>query len=169
MTTKNTVALTAVLTISGITTTQAENIETNDSVFDNVTLKNVSIVGTKVNKHNLTPSSVSVMGSHQIQTNQIGNIEDLSSQLPNIFIPEYGSRQTTPIIMRGIYSKVKGTAVGYYVDGMPHFELSAFNADMLDVKAIEVFRGPQGTLYGRNTIGGVINVYNYTPFDYQGT
>lgn len=54
MTTKNTVALTAVLTISGITTTQAENIETNDSVFDNVTLKNVSIVGTKVNKHNLT-------------------------------------------------------------------------------------------------------------------
>jgi hypothetical protein len=40
MTTKNTVALTAVLTISGITTTQAENIETNDSVFDNVTLKN---------------------------------------------------------------------------------------------------------------------------------
>ena len=169
MTTKNTVALTAILTISGITTTQAENIETNDSVFDNVTLKNVSIVGTKVNKHNLTPSSVSVMGSHQIQTNQIGNIEDLSSQLPNIFIPEYGSRQTTPIIMRGIYSKVKGTAVGYYVDGMPHFELSAFNADMLDVKAIEVFRGPQGTLYGRNTIGGVINVYNYTPFDYQGT
>ena len=47
MKTKKTVALTAVFTISGITTTQAGNIETNDSVFDNVTLKNVSIVGTK--------------------------------------------------------------------------------------------------------------------------
>lgn len=169
MTTQKTWALTAVFAISGLTTIHAEGFEANDSVFDNVTLKNVSIVGTKVNKHNLTPSSVSTVGSYQIQTNQIGNIEDLSSQLPNIFIPEYGSRQTTPIIMRGIYSKVKGTAVGYYVDGMPHFELSAFNTDMLDVKAIEVFRGPQGTLYGRNTIGGVINVYNYTPFDYQGT
>ena len=162
-------ALTAVFTVSGLTSVHAEDFEANDSVFDNVTLKNVSIVGTKVNRHNLTPSSVSTVGSYQIQTNQIGNIEDLSSQLPNIFIPEYGSRQTTPIIMRGIYSKVKGTAVGYYVDGMPHFEISAFNTDMLDVKAIEVFRGPQGTLYGRNTIGGVINVYNYTPFDYQGT
>ena len=162
-------ALTAVFTVSGLTSVHAEDFEANDSVFDNVTLKNVSIVGTKVNRHNLTPSSVSTVGSYQILTNQIGNIEDLSSQLPNIFIPEYGSRQTTPIIMRGIYSKVKGTAVGYYVDGMPHFELSAFNTDMLDVKAIEVFRGPQGTLYGRNTIGGVINVYNYTPFDYQGT
>ena len=47
--------------------------------------------------------------------------------------------------------------------------IKRFEIDMLDVKAIEVFRGPQGTLYGRNTIGGVINVYNYTPFDYQGT
>ncbi len=162
-------ALTAVFTVSGLTSVHAEDFEATDSIFDNVTLKNVSIVGTKVNRHNLTPSSVSTVGSYQIQTNQIGNIEDLSSQLPNIFIPEYGSRQTTPIIMRGIYSKVKGTAVGYYVDGMPHFEISAFNTDMLDVKAIEVLRGPQGTLYGRNTIGGVINVYNYTPFDYQGT
>lgn len=162
-------AMTAILIVSGATAIKAENNEVNDSVFDNVTLKNVSIVGTKVNKHNLTPSSVSVMGSQQIQVNQIGNIEDLSAQLPNVFIPEYGSRQTTPIVIRGIYSKVKGTAVGYYVDGMPHFELSAFDTDMLDVKAIEVFRGPQGTLYGRNTIGGVINVYNYTPFDYQGT
>ena len=169
MTTQKLMALTAVFTVSGLTSVHAEDFEANDSVFDNVTLKNVSIVGTKVNRHNLTPSSVSTVGSYQIQTNQIGNIEDLSSQLPNIFIPEYGSRQTTPIIMRGIYSKVKGTAVGYYVDGMPHFEISAFNTDMLDVKAIEVFRGPQGTLYGRNTIGGVINVYNYTPFDYQGT
>lgn len=169
MTTQKLMALTAVFTVSGLTSVHAEDFEANDSVFDNVTLKNVSIVGTKVNRHNLTPSSVSTVGSYQIQTNQIGNIEDLSSQLPNIFIPEYGSRQTTPIIMRGIYSKVKGTAVGYYVDGMPHFEISAFNTDMLDVKAIEVLRGPQGTLYGRNTIGGVINVYNYTPFDYQGT
>ena len=169
MTTQKLMALTAVFTVSGLTTIHAEDIETNDSVFDNITLKNISITGTKVNKHNLTPSSVSVIGSQQIQNYQIGNIEDLSSQMPNIFIPEYGSRQTTPIIMRGIYSKAKGTTVGYYVDGMPHFELSAFNTDMLDVKAIEVSRGPQGTLYGRNTIGGVINVYNYTPFDYQGT
>ena len=110
MTTQKTWALTAFFAISGLTTTHAEDFEANDSVFDNVTLKNVYIVGTKVNKHNLTPSSVSTVGSYQIQTNQIGNIEDLSSQLPNIFIPEYGSHQTTPIIMRGIYSKVKGTA-----------------------------------------------------------
>ena len=60
-------------------------------------------------------------------------------------------------------------AVGFYVDGIPHFETSAFDANMLDLRAVEVFRGPQGTLYGRNTIGGVINLYTPTPFEYQGT
>ncbi len=147
---------------------QAENLEA-DSIYPHHDLNEVVITRYKINRHNLTPVSVSTIGRAQIQAQQVTDIADMSALIPNFFIPEYGSRQTTPIAIRGVMSKVKGTAVGFYVDGVPHFETSAFNADLLDVTAIEVYRGPQGTLYGRNTIGGVINVYTHTPFDYQGT
>ncbi|MBM6993381.1 MAG: TonB-dependent receptor [Prevotella sp.] len=140
-----------------------------DSIYPHQNLDEVVVTRYKINRHNLTPVSVSTIGKAQIQAQQVTDISDMSALMPNFFIPEYGSRQTTPIAIRGVMSKVKGTAVGFYVDGVPHFETSAFNADLLDVTAIEVYRGPQGTLYGRNTIGGVINVYTHTPFDYQGT
>ena len=140
-----------------------------DSIYPHQELDEVVVTRYKINRHNLTPASVSTIGRAQIQAQGVTDIADMSAMMPNFFIPEYGSRQTTPIAIRGVMSKVKGTAVGFYVDGVPHFEISAFNTDMLDVTAIEVYRGPQGTLYGRNTIGGVINVYTHTPFDYQGT
>lgn len=140
-----------------------------DSIAMSLMLDDVAVAGYKVNRHNLTPASVAVMGGMQLQQKLVSAMTDLSGNMPNVFIPDYGSSQTTPVVIRGIYSKVKGTAVGYYVDGMPHFELSAFDTDMLDVKAIELYRGPQGTLYGRNTIGGVICVSTYNPFEYQNT
>lgn len=143
--------------------------EPTDSVGANLDITEVTVMSNKVNRRNIAPAAVTLLGARQLQVQQISDIEDISSKMSNIFIPDYGSRQTTPIVIRGIYSKAKGTTVGFYVDGMPHFEISAFDTDMLDVKSIEVFRGPQGTLYGRNTIGGVINVYKYTPFEYQGT
>ena len=148
--------------------TLSQAVET-DSIYPHQELNEVVVTRYKINRHNLTPASVSTIGRAQIQAQGVTDIADMSAMMPNFFIPEYGSRQTTPIAIRGVMSKVKGTAVGFYVDGVPHFEVSAFNTDMLDVTAIEVYRGPQGTLYGRNTIGGVINVYTHTPFDYQGT
>ncbi|WP_373802951.1 TonB-dependent receptor [Bacteroides heparinolyticus] len=154
------------LVASAATATELEN---DSSIHVKKDLQEVVVVGTKANRHNLSPAAVSVMDAHQLQTRQVVNLNDLSGLLPNFYMPEYGSRQTTPISIRGVMSKVKGTAVGFYVDGIPHFETSAFDANMLDLRAIEVFRGPQGTLYGRNTIGGVINLYTPTPFEYQGT
>lgn len=140
-----------------------------DSDSITVDLDEVQVTGNKTNQNDLTPVSVSKVSSWQLQNLQVADVGDLSALLPNFFAPDYGSRQTSPIIIRGIYSKAKSTAVGFYVDGIPHFESSAFDADMLDVKAVDVLRGPQGTLYGRNTLGGVVNVYTFSPLEYQGT
>ena len=75
-------------------------------------------------------------------------------------------------ILRFIFgdrSQKDAPSVGFYVDGIPYFETSAFDIDLSDISSIEVLRGPQGTLYGRNSIGGTINVYTHSPLDYQGT
>lgn len=141
----------------------------SDSITLNIDLKEFRITGTKTNKHNLTPASISTIDPAILRTQPITEVNELSGLLPNFFVPEYGSKQTTPIAIRGIMSKIKGTSVGFYVDGVPHFEISSFDSDLLDVKAIEVFRGPQGTLYGRNTLAGVINIYTYSPFENSGT
>jgi outer membrane receptor protein involved in Fe transport len=84
-------------------------------------------------------------------------------------MPEYGSKLTAPVYIRGIGSRINSPSVGLYVDYVPYFEKAAFNFDFFDVKRIEVLRGPQGTLFGRNTMGGVVNIVTISPVDYQGS
>lgn len=71
--------------------------------------------------------------------------------------------------VRGIGSRVNSPAVGIYVDGMPIQSKSAFNFHTYDIDRIDVLRGPQGTLYGMNTEGGLIRIYSKNPFEYSGT
>ena len=56
-----------------------------------------------------------------------------------------------------------------YVDNIPYFDKSTFDFDFYDIRQIEILRGPQGTLYGRNALGGIVNIYTLSPFDYEGT
>ena len=60
-------------------------------------------------------------------------------------------------------------AIGLYVDNIPYIDKSAFDFNYSDIERIDVLRGPQGTLYGRNTMGGLIKVHTKSPFTYQGT
>ena len=140
-----------------------------DSLTNSYRMDEVLVSDFKRNKRNLTPTSVSTIRTQQINDQNITGLKDLSAVMPNFFMPDYGSRANTPIYVRGIGVKAKGAAVGFYVDGIPHFETSAFNIDMNDLAAVDVYRGPQGTLYGRNAIGGIINVYTHNPIDYQHT
>ncbi|MEA4982952.1 MAG: TonB-dependent receptor [Paludibacter sp.] len=115
------------------------------------------------------PSSVSVMTASSLETNEINTLSNATSFIPNFFMPEYGSKLTSPVYIRGIGSRINAPSVGMYVDNVPYFEKAAFNFDFFDVQKIEVLRGPQGTLYGRNSMGGLINITTRSPLDYQGT
>ena len=76
---------------------------------------------------------------------------------------------TTSVYVRGIGSRINTPAVGLYVDNIPFIDKSAFDFNYSDIERIDVMRGPQGTLYGRNTMGGLIRVFTKSPFTYQGT
>ena len=109
------------------------------------------------------PLSASLLRSGRIEDDQISSTTELSSRIPNLFMPDYGSKLTSPIYIRGIGSRINTPSVGLYVDGVPYFEKAAFNFEFFDIDRIEVLRGPQGTLYGRNTMGGIINIYTRKP------
>lgn len=127
----------------------------------------------KASKDNVTyksiPASVSVISSEKLSENEIRTLSDISAMAPNFYMPEYGSKLTSPVYIRGIGSRINSPSVGLYVDYVPYFEKAAFNFDFFDVKRIEVLRGPQGTLFGRNTMGGIINVVTTSPMDFNGT
>ena len=115
------------------------------------------------------PNAVSVVTPQQIQDTQIESLPDLSSYIPNFFIPTYGSKVSTPIYIRGIGARLGSQTVSMYVDNVPSFNPSAFDFEFQDIQRIEVLRGAQGTLYGRNAIGGIVNLYTLSPLSYQGT
>lgn len=140
-----------------------------DSIMMSKELQEVVI---KASKDNVTyktiPASVSVISSSLLEETETKSLSDLSGTAPNFFMPDYGSKLTSPVYIRGIGSRINSPSVGLYVDYVPYFEKAAFDFDFFDISKIEVLRGPQGTLFGRNTMGGIINVVTTSPMDYQG-
>lgn len=109
------------------------------------------------------PYAVSLISARKAEQEKIETLRDLTSRVPNLFMPDYGSRLTAPIYIRGIGSRRNTPSIGLYVDNIPYFEKSSFVFDFNDIERVEVLRGPQGTLYGRNTMGGLIHVITRRP------
>lgn len=134
-----------------------------------VKLGEVFISSLKETSPQQAPVSSTILTTRQINAAQFTNIRDLSGQVPNFFIPNYGSVMSTTSYIRGIGSRNSGQSMALYVDNVPYFDKSTFDFDFYDIKQIEVLRGAQGTLYGRNAEGGILNIYTLSPLSYQGT
>ena len=116
-----------------------------------------------------SPTSVSLISQKDMQANHITSLKGASSIVPNFFMPDYGSRLTSAMYIRGIGSRINTPTVGMYVDNIPYLDKSAFDFNFYDIERLDILRGPQGTLYGRNTMGGLVKVHTRSPFSYQGT
>lgn len=115
------------------------------------------------------PSSVSLISQKQMQAHHVTSLKDASVLSPNFYMPDYGSKLTSAIYIRGIGSRMNTPAIGLYVDNIPYLDKSAFDFNFYDIERIDILRGPQGTLYGRNTMGGLVKVNTRSPFTYNGT
>jgi len=109
------------------------------------------------------------LGEAVMAQRNVRSTGDLSVLAPNFFQPDYGSHTTSSIYVRGFGSRIDQPVAGLYLDGVPVMNKSSYDFEFLDVRSVSVMRGPQGTLYGRNTSGGVIGVRTLSPFDRQGT
>ena len=115
------------------------------------------------------PSSVSLISQKTMEANHITSLKGVSGLVPNLFIPDYGSRLTSAVYIRGIGSRINTPAIGLYVDNIPYVDKSAFDFGFYEIERMDVLRGPQGTLYGRNTMGGLVRIYTRNPRNYEGT
>lgn len=138
--------------------------ETKKDTIKNYRLDEIIIQSPKYNNNIIDlPVAASMVPERLIESARIENLTDVSSVVPNFFMPDYGSKLTSPVYIRGVGNRINTPSVGLYVDDIPYFEKAAFHFDLYDVERIEVLRGPQGTLYGRNTMGGLIHVLTNKP------
>jgi iron complex outermembrane receptor protein len=112
--------------------------------------------------------SVSVLSSQTISDAGLVRLTDISQLVPNMTNQENISNKFTNVTLRGLSSSGglgNDPGIGVYVDEVYVARESGFNADLLDIERIEVLRGPQGTLFGRNTAVGAINISTKKPLD----
>ena len=115
-----------------------------------------------------TPVSVVALNSDKLQQRGIAGMADLQGNIPNLTIEPFPTNQSTlRLFIRGIgifdAQITQDPGVGVYQDGVYVARSTGLALDLADLERIEVLRGPQGTLYGRNTIGGAINLITKRP------
>ena len=119
------------------------------------------------------PVAVSAFSQEQIELQTIQEFIDIEAQIPGVYIQQtQHDPSIAAISIRGQqqpdFLLTNDSAVGAYVDNVNLPRQSGLNANLFDIERIEVLKGPQGTLYGRNTTGGAINIISRKA-DYEGT
>jgi iron complex outermembrane recepter protein len=118
-----------------------------------------------------TPIAISAISSEQLDLQQIAEAKDLGALAPNVSVVGATTNATAMVLtIRGIPTAADETQgydspIGIYVDGVYMARSSASTFEVADVERVEVLRGPQGTLFGRNTTGGAVNFITRLPGD----
>jgi len=111
------------------------------------------------------PISISVFGEYTLEDRDIDTLSDLAKFTPGLEIVSYGSSDKFAPSIRGMYSdySTRSSVAGLYIDGIPVTGGTGFDEILMDIERIEVLKGPQGTLYGKNTEVGAINIITKKP------
>ena len=114
-----------------------------------------------------TPVAVTALSAANLRQSNITQIDQIEQMVPNMSFRSGATGQSVSIQIRGVGTSTTGAAfdpgVGLYIDGvfLPRAQSSIF--DVVDIQQVEVLRGPQGTLFGKNTVGGAVNVTTVKP------
>ena len=142
-----------------------------DAASDNVGLKDIIVTATK-RETNLqkTPIAISVLNPEMLENRHVQSLIDLADGgVPSLRVTTFEARQSALTVgIRGIVpfdqnQTARDSGVGVYIDGVYLGRSQGLNAALFDVQRIEVLRGPQGTLFGRNTEGGAVSIVTRDP------
>jgi iron complex outermembrane receptor protein len=163
------VALAEEASKQGSTETEAASKEMKKEHFS---LETITVTARKI-EENLqeTPISISSFSAASLEDRQITDSSQLSQVVPNLTFdtnaPASGSNSAGQIFIRGVgqtdFQALNDPGVGVYIDGVYYARTVGSVVGLLDLDKVEVLRGPQGTLFGRNTIGGAIDIKTRRP------
>ena len=140
-----------------------------EAVADTITLGDVYVTTIKQGADIDLTTASTVLDRREVERNGIVTVRGVSDLVPNFFLPEYGSRMTSTIYVRGLGARIDQPSMGLNIDNVPVMCKENYDFDIADIARVEMLRGPQSTLYGRNTMGGLMNVYTLSPMQWQGT
>lgn len=141
----------------------------NEVAIDTVTLDDVSVTAIKQGTTIDLTTASTVLDKNEVERNGILTVRGVSDLVPNFFLPDYGSRMTSTIYVRGLGARIDQPSMGLNIDNVPVMCKENYDFDIADILRVEMLRGPQSTLYGRNTMGGLMNIYTLSPMQWQGT
>jgi iron complex outermembrane receptor protein len=159
-------SLGVVFLLSGFSPIHAQ--EEKKAVF---TLEEVIVTATKREESILeVPLTVTGFSSQTIEKLGIISMDDLNMLAPGLQIGEEGDLKDQGWVIRGIGSRLWGEthsdlAVAFYVDGVYQYAPMGMAPSLFDIERVEIARGPQGTLHGRNSIAGSVSFFNKKPTD----
>ena len=151
------------LTLVGLALTVPAGAQ-EDSAF----LEEITVVAQKREQNLMdVPVAITAITGAQIEASGIKDMIDLQQNVPGLIVGGSQTATTTNFSIRGIGSTSNNfgveSSVGLYVDGVYRSRQSSLINELVDVEAVEVLRGPQGTLFGKNTASGAINVRTVAP------
>ncbi len=149
----------------------AINVQLTNQEYLNITLfgtneklGDVTVFGRKREETLLTtPIAVSTLDSRTVENTRTWDLGGLTAIVPNYLYQESGVAFQAIQTIRGIQVFSENPAVATYVDDVNQLDILANGFALTDIERIEVLRGPQGTLFGRNAMGGVINIVTKPP------
>ncbi|AFL68924.1 TonB-dependent receptor [Sulfurospirillum barnesii] len=127
-------------------------------------LESVTVSANKIEENiQDVPQSITVIDEETLQEKGIKNVADAMREVPNMYINNAANGST--ISFRGLNTSMftNNNPVVIYVDGVPYYDRYDFDPSLADVAQIEVLRGPQGTLYGKDAVGAVVNIITKKP------
>jgi len=164
----------AVPLLGSMLVAMAQPVWTQNAVSDQAGLPEIVVTALKRSENNEdVPIAITVISQDEIREKSITNLHDLTNLVPNVNLDQgsvfSGSNSVLAASIRGIgqddFAFNLDPGVGVYLDGVYYARTVGANQNLADVDHVEILKGPQGTLFGRNTIGGAISIITRTPGD----
>lgn len=109
------------------------------------------------------PLSATVATEKELQDRAVRTVKDAAFFAPNVMFTEFAARKLSNPRFRGIGGSPTNPGVTTYIDGVPQFNSNSSSLELLDIEQVDFVRGPAGALFGRNTVGGLINITSRRP------
>ena len=155
------------LSVLSLSVTQAFGHQADSVVTGHRELKGLEVVGVK-QMPVAELSAITRISAGMARRYGVLSLKGVSELAPNFFMPDYGSRMTSSIYVRGLGARMDQPIIGLSVDNVPVMNKDAYDFDVADIESIEVLRGAQSLLNGRNTMGGQVNIRTLSPWNFTG-